>query len=351
MTRRTVILACSALLFALMLIPGCGGKHSGLPAPGTEVELQQETFSFDKNYPGSLDIFENYTISAGDVLDVLFQMQTWLERDNFHLAIDHTIKVNFPHSPELSQEQIVLPNGTIIMPYIGEVYVVGKTIDGLRAELEQRYAHLLRDPEIFITVPDFQRAIKELKTDLHTAPRGLSRLVTVRPDGYVTFPLVGEVSVVGRTISEVNKYLNKEYEKVLLGLHCDLFLERHSGAVIYVMGDVKSSGMYTITKPITVLEALTMAGGPETSAQLDRVVVVRRHQGKMYARTVDLGSPLRVEDGNPIFFLKADDILYIPRDRLFETADVMNALWDIIAFRGWGIGVGGDLYNGAIIEK
>lgn len=292
-------------------------------------------------------MFTSYRISPGDQLDVLFQIQTWVEREEFRLAIDHTVDIKFIDAPELNQVQTILPNGDISMPYIGQLRVVGLTVVELRKRLEKLYGGILRDPEIQVSVTEFRRSIKELKADLHTAPRGLSRLVTVRPDGYTTFPLLGERRVAGRTIAEVGDELNEAYEKTLPGLHCDLFLERHSGAVIYVYGDVNNAGMYKISKPITVFEALAMAGGGQNSANMDGVIVIRRHEGKLHAAKVDALASLNLKEPSNAFFLKPDDIVYLPRGGVYQASDVMEAVQQILMFRGWGITLGADIYDRA----
>jgi len=139
------------------------------------------------------DVFTEYRISPGDILDVLFQIQTWVEKKNFKLGVDHLVSVSFVHSPELNVEQTVRPDGKITLPYVGEVYVVGKTIEEITRDLKKDFSTILQSPDIYVMVPEFNSAIKELKKDLHTAPRGLSRLSTVRPDGYATFPMLGDV--------------------------------------------------------------------------------------------------------------------------------------------------------------
>ncbi len=191
-----------------------------------EISIKKSTPSYNKD-ENSYDLFPEYHIAPGDVLDVLFLIVTWAERETFKVAIDHTLTIRFPDLPELDQTQRVLPDGTISLPYLGSVRVIDKTIDELTDLLIEKYSGILLNPDLYIIVPEFRSPIKELKTDLHTSPRGLSRLVKVRPDGFVTFPILGDVFIAGKTIPGVNKHLNKLYDELLPGLHVDLFLESH----------------------------------------------------------------------------------------------------------------------------
>ena len=330
----------SLLLLACMLIAapiGCSNNRSNISV-NREIPLARKTFSFDQGtYPTQLDLFPEYRLTPGDVLDVLFQITTWKKRKEFKIAISHTISVHFVNTPSLNQTERVLPDGTIVLPYLGNVPVIGKTIGELTAELKQRYKNILRDPEIFITVPEFRSRIKELKMDLHTAPRGLSRLVTIRPDGYVTFPLVGDIFAAHRTIPEIKKILNKRYNNYLPGLHVDLFLQKSSGAFVYLVGEVNKVGAYKIIKPISVLEAITLAGGYTHDAKLSSVIVFRRHERKVIARALDLKDVIHPNRQASFFYLRPDDIVFVPRTKISTLGQLMRQIADIALFNGWSL--------------
>lgn len=325
---RTLLGSAVALTLA-----GCAFSPPMIPE-GQEVVIAKTTFSFDKERISS-EYLDAYKIAPGDELDVLFQIRSWVKKEDFKIAVDHTIDVKFVHASELDQSQRVRPDGNITLPYIGEVFVVGKNVETLTAELKEQYSKILRTPQLYVLVPDFRSAIKELKTDLHTAPRGLSRLVTVRPDGFVTFPMVGELLVAGRSIADVGKELNLLYEKYLPGLNCDLFLEKHTGSVIYVQGEVNKPGVFAIAKPLSVVEALALAGSVTPSAKLENVVVVRRQKDQLVATRVDVARSLDLSADRAFFILQPDDIVLVPKTRLSLAAEVVRNITDILMFRGW----------------
>ncbi|XPV75080.1 MAG: polysaccharide biosynthesis/export family protein [Desulfovibrio sp.] len=300
--------------------------------------MGQTTFAAEKDtYPPENNLFPEYRLIPGDQLDVLFQIQTLRAVEDYTVTPNDTLTIKFVHFPELNETQRVRPDGNISLGYVGDVYVVGKTPQQLKLELERSYAHYFRNPQVYVTVDEFRLRIKELKKDLHTASRGLSRLVTVRPDGYATFPLAGDLLVAHKTIPEVRQELDTFYNGYLTGLHVDLFLEEHAGAVIYVLGMVEESGAHKISKPISVLQALALAGGPKTVAGLDTVLIFRRNGKEFTTTRVNLEDPLQTAQGSQLFFLRPDDIVYVPESKVFETARIMRAIADIILFRGWGI--------------
>jgi len=309
----------------------------------SEIELKEVAFSFDQEH-APYGVFSEYRIAPGDLLDVLYQIETWKKQEGgFRLAVDHTVSVKFPRNPELSETERIRPDGKISLPYLGEVYVLEKTVEELAAELKERYGKILKEPELYVVVPEFRSAIRELKTDLHTAPRGLSRLVTVRPDGNATFGMIGDVFVAGRTLPEVNAELNDRYNNVLPGLSVDLFLERSAGSLIYVMGQVDRPGSFQILRPTTVLEAISLAGSALPTARLSDVIVVRRKGEKLYARRVNVRKSLSMSRNAEFFLLQPDDVVYVPKRTISQVAELARELQDIVMFRGWGLSLSYDL--------
>jgi polysaccharide export outer membrane protein len=326
-----------AVMAALLLtLNACATKEPIELQSGQEMEIIGVTFERDMAR-ANFEVFPEYLIQSGDVLDVLFQFQTWLQMERFEISVDHTVSVKFPNNPEFNEEQRVRPDGSISLPYVGEYYVVGKTVGEIQDELTEQYSQELRDPELYVVIPEFREAIQELKRDLHTAPRGLSRLVTVRPDGRVTFPMVGEMKVFNRTIAAVEEELNLHYDGLMPGLHVDLFLEKHTGSMVYVLGEVNKPGAYPISKPINLLQALSLAAGYKSSARLDSVVVVRRYGQKLLAKRVDLEQMLSFRAGQSLFYLAPDDIVLIPESHLSYTAEIMSEIMKSLMFRGWGV--------------
>jgi polysaccharide export outer membrane protein len=105
----------------------------------------------------------------------------------------------------------------------------------------------------------------------------LSQRVTVRPDGYVTLPLVGEVLAAGRNVEaiakDVTQVATKYYtETPVISVEV---AELHSYRV-YVLGEVGRPGEYTPRGQVTVLQAIALAGGFTRFAAPDKVTIVRR---------------------------------------------------------------------------
>ena len=343
----TKIISWIPYLILLCISSALIGCSSSTDLTNEERPFAYTTFSFDQGvYPSDLDLFSQYKIIPGDILDVLFQIHSWKPTKDFKIGSGYTVSIKFLNVPKLDQTQTVLPDGTIVLPYIGKYKIFGKTLEQVTEELKRAYRKILRDPEIYVLVPEFQTRIKELRQDLHTAPRGLSKLVRVRPDGFATFPLLGDVMVAHRTIPELNAILNKRYDKMLPGLHVDLFLHKHSGSIVYVLGEVTKPGAYQIKKPLNVIQVLTLANSFTHEADLRRVVVFRKHERKIVAKMLNLENTLSLKKNVEFFYLRPDDLVYVPRRKLASMAQIMREVADTILFRGWSFGFSYDL-NGS----
>jgi polysaccharide export outer membrane protein len=347
MIKSSLFYRILPVIFVAVIFQGCAMAHKeSCPTfqhnYPKEVPMEKATFSFSQSEK-PYELLPEYKISPGDVLDVVFQIHTWAEVKEFKIGIDNRVSIKFIHTPELNESQMVRPDGNISLPYLGEMKVVGKTVGELTAELKQKYTNILKEPELYVTVPEFRSGLKELKADLHDSGNGLGRLTSVRQDGYATFPMIGDVFVANHTISEMTKALNERYESFLPGLQVDLFLKTQTGSKLYVLGMVAKPGAYSIKKPVSVLEALAISGGFLQGAQLRSVVVLRKNDDGYFARRININDVLKCKKGANLFFLYPDDVLYIPKNFISTASDLGKDLSNILFFKGVGFSFSYDL--------
>jgi polysaccharide biosynthesis/export protein len=105
----------------------------------------------------------------------------------------------------------------------------------------------------------------------------LSRRVTVRPDGFVTLPLVGDIACGGKTVELISKEITQkgtEFYTEPLVVSVEV-AELHSYRV-YVLGEVTRPGEFTPTGQVTVLQAIALAGGFTRFASSNEILIVRK---------------------------------------------------------------------------
>ena len=85
--------------------------------------------------------------------------------------------------------------------------------------------------------------------------------LVVRPDGKISFPLVGDVQVGGLTTAQAKEALEQSLHEYIPGAVASVSVMQLGSLQYYVVGKVNKPGMYNVSKPLTVLQALAMAGG------------------------------------------------------------------------------------------
>ena len=115
----------------------------------------------------------------------------------------------------------------------------------------------------------------------------LSKSVTVRPDGMITLPLIGEMRAAGQTAEEVRKEIRSRLERYKEIPEVTVTVSDIRSYYLYILGEVKTPGRYQVKSATTLLQGLALAGGFTQWANTDTIIVVRRDQHtKEYHRTV-----------------------------------------------------------------
>lgn len=109
---------------------------------------------------------------------------------------------------------------------------------------------------------------------------GLRKETLVRPDGGITFPLVGEIHAAGKTADEIRAEVADRLKKAINDPVVSVSVLKVAGNKIYVIGRVARPGEYAAGRYIDVLQALSMAGGLTPYAAEDDIKVLRKRDGR-----------------------------------------------------------------------
>lgn len=103
----------------------------------------------------------------------------------------------------------------------------------------------------------------------------LSGLVSVRPDGKINLLLIGEIDAAETTPVELEARIAKAYEKVLKNPIVSLQVQKVESKRYLLSGEVNKAGAFPLVRPMTVLEAITIAGGLREFANGKKIVILR----------------------------------------------------------------------------
>ncbi len=134
----------------------------------------------------------------------------------------------------------------------------------------------------------------------------MQKQVVVRPDGMVSFPLVGDVKAAGETVAELKQAIEKGLARYIPDAAVNVAVVNAVSMQASVEGRVARPGRYPITGTTTFLEIMAQAGGPTPFAHERKVRV--RHAGEW--QTVDYR---RLAEGEgEDFALTRGDVIYVP---------------------------------------
>jgi polysaccharide export outer membrane protein len=115
----------------------------------------------------------------------------------------------------------------------------------------------------------------------------LGKSVVIRPDGKVTFPLVGDVQAAGRTPRQLTEDLTKSIAKYIKEPVVTVVVEEINNFKVFVLGEVTVQGTLNLRRHTRLLEAIAMAGGVTQFADRSNVVLLRYQDGKEARTKID----------------------------------------------------------------
>lgn len=302
---KTPRLFLVVLALALLSVVACaGGKGTG---------VKQVAFPEMKPPPPGPIKVEPYRLGKGDTLSILFPLNTEL---NLNSAL-------------------VRADGKIALHLIGDVPAFGLTVPELQEAISQNYKE-------FIARTRYSKVLKggdyfDLRFVYNPE---LNIGVRIGSDGNITLPMVGVVQAAGLTPEELRQELLQRYSKhirkpdisLLVGttpsaypydmaakkIHDDrqyitVALVKSAGQWVFVGGEVSTARAVAYDGHLTILQAIVAAGGKKDTADLSRVVVLRRgpFEQTEWIQT-DLASPPSGDSLKNDVTLKAGDIVLVP---------------------------------------
>ena len=103
----------------------------------------------------------------------------------------------------------------------------------------------------------------------------LSKVVTVRPDGKVSLPLIGDVEAVGRSAGQLAELIAARLKEYKENPQVSIVVQQVNSYAIYVMGEIARPGKFPLKSKTTLLQAITLAGGFTPNAARNKLVVFR----------------------------------------------------------------------------
>jgi polysaccharide biosynthesis/export protein len=140
----------------------------------------------------------------------------------------------------------------------------------------------------------------------------LTRKVRVRPDGRISFPLVQDLQAAGLNPGELKTQVEKKLSDFLTSPEVTIIVDTILGYKIYVEGKVQKPGSFTVEKPVTVLQALTLAGGFQDYAKKTEITITRTIGKDNTVYKFNYSDVIKGKKAEQNIILKPGDVVVVP---------------------------------------
>jgi polysaccharide export outer membrane protein len=140
----------------------------------------------------------------------------------------------------------------------------------------------------------------------------LSRSVPVRPDGKISLPLLNDVQASGLTPMQLGAEITTRLKKFIADPQVTIIVSRVNSQRIYIVGEVNHAGAFPLVPNMTVLEALSSAGGCSPFAKQTKIYILRLENGQENRRPFNFKEVLSGQRMEQNIQLKAGDTIVVP---------------------------------------
>lgn len=174
---------------------------------------------------------------------------------------------------------------------------------------------------------DYEVGIDDMLDVNVLQPDQFSTMVSVSPDGSISFPYIGDVQVKGLTLKEIKTEIETRLADGFMKYPLvTVFLKESRSRKFFIYGDIARPGSYPLERDTAVLQAIALAGGFTRFNSSSRVIILRpqqNEQAQYQTLDIDIRAAMRgLSTENPI--LEAGDIVMVSQGNFFVYGEVKN---------------------------
>lgn len=151
-----------------------------------------------------------------------------------------------------------------------------------------------------------------LQINVFNEPTASVGTAVVRPDGKISVPLVKEVSVAGLTPVQLEKIITEQLSKMLRAPDVTIVVAQINSKKIFMTGAVKKEGPLNYTYRMTVMQAISEAGGLTDYAKRRKIYILRSESGSQFQFPFNYDAVMRGQQMEQNIFLEPGDMVVVP---------------------------------------
>ena len=136
--------------------------------------------------------------------------------------------------------------------------------------------------------------------------------VTVMPDGKITFPLIGEIQAAGRNVTELKKTITEKLQNFVTAPEVTVIVQQSLSRHFYTLGNLNRPGPYPLLPGMTVLQAISTAGGFAQWADEKNILIVRKEGAKEVQLRFNYKVYVSGKNLEQNILLKPNDTIVVP---------------------------------------
>jgi polysaccharide export outer membrane protein len=140
----------------------------------------------------------------------------------------------------------------------------------------------------------------------------LTASVPVRPDGKISLPLLNDVDAAGLTPMALGNSITEKLKKFLADPRVSVTVSQTNSQRVYILGEVARPGAFPLLPHMTVLQALSTAGGFGQYADQKKIYVLRTENGKQVKLPFDYKQVIKGRNAEQNIFLQPGDTIVVP---------------------------------------
>lgn len=142
---------------------------------------------------------------------------------------------------------------------------------------------------------------------------GANKTFIIRPDGYVSFPMVGNIKADGMTVEELTQSLTNSLSTYIINPDVSVNVAKLGGVRVYVFGEINKPGAYTLTKSSTVIDAIGAAGSFNWDTAKKKIFLIHQNDPTKPIE-INLNNILKTGDMSQNYVMREGDILYLTKN-------------------------------------
>lgn len=140
----------------------------------------------------------------------------------------------------------------------------------------------------------------------------VSRSIPVRPDGKISLPLINDVQAAGLTPQQLAASVAEKLRKYLNAPQVTVIVTQINSQKFYITGEVARAGAFQLTPGMTVLQAITSAGGFSAYANTKAIYVLRVRDGKQIQLPFNYREVIKGKSAAQNIALEPGDTIVVP---------------------------------------